>query len=131
MSQNILHWSYRDFRNFPEDLLEHRDSVEEIYLKENMIPSLPKWLFDFSNLRFIHLGGNLIEYIPADICMLENLEFLDVSNNRIRELPTTLRRMSKMKRFNVSDNKLTELTAGENHLRCRCCTKVGLCDGVL
>lgn len=119
MSKNILHWSYRDFRNFPEDLLEHRGSVEEIYLKENFIPSLPKWLFDFTNLRFIHLGGNLLEYIPTDICMLENLEFLDVSKNRIRELPITFKLMLKLKRFNISDNQLIELTKGDlgsNHV---------------
>lgn len=112
MSRNILHWSYRDFRNFPDDLLEHRDSVEEIYLKENFIPTLPKWLFDFTNLRFIHLGGNLLEFIPDEICLLESLEFLDVSKNRIRELPQTFRRMQRLKRFNVCDNQITELPAG-------------------
>lgn len=112
MSRNILHWSYRDFRNFPDDLLEHRDSVEEIYLKENFIPTLPKWLFDFANLRFIHLGGNLLEFIPDEICLLESLEFLDVSKNRIRELPQTFRRMQRLKRFNVCDNQISVLPAG-------------------
>lgn len=112
MSKNILHWSYRDFKNFPDDLLDHRENVEEIYLKENLIPSIPKWLFEFSNLRFIHLGGNLLDFLPNEICSLENLEFLDVSKNRITELPPTFHRMVRLKRFNISDNRIKAIGKG-------------------
>lgn len=112
MNNNILHWSYRDFREFPEDLLEHSENVEEVYLKENFIPSIPEWLFEFTNLRFIHLGGNLLESIPDGICLLANLEFLDVSKNQIKELPSTFTLMTKLSRFNCSDNKIQEITKG-------------------
>lgn len=112
MNNNILHWSYRDFREFPLDLLEHSENVEEIYLKENFIPSIPEWLFEFTNLRFIHLGGNLLDTIPDGICLLANLEFLDVSKNQIRELPRTFTLMTKLSRFNCSDNKIREISKG-------------------
>lgn len=138
MNKNILHWSYRDFRNFPEDLLEHRENVEEIYLKENFIPSIPPWLFEFSNLRFIHLGGNMLSSIPDEVCLLANLEFLDVSKNRITSLPKTFKFMAKLKRFNICDNRIAEISKGiyaffrkviyfDVFLNCLCftCTEIG------
>lgn len=112
MNNNILHWSYRDFRDFPAGLLEHRESVQEVYLKENFIPSIPEWLFEFTNLRFIHLGGNMLQAIPDGICLLRNLEFLDVSRNQIKELPHTFSRMTKLNRFNCSDNRIKEISKG-------------------
>lgn len=113
MNPHILHWSYRDFREFPNELVEHSDTLEEIYLKENFIPSIPKWLFQFVNLKFIQLSGNLLQKIPCEICALHNLEHLDVSRNQINELPEQIGHLNKLQYLNVSENGINALFKGE------------------
>lgn len=114
MNPNILHWSYRDFREFPNELIEHCDTLEEIYLKENFIAALPQWLFfQFEHLIFIQLSGNLLRRIPDEISELRNLEHLDVSKNQLTELPAPICRLNKLQFLNVSDNKITSLHKGE------------------
>lgn len=113
MNPHILHWSYRDFREFPNELLEHSDTCEEIYLKENFIPTLPKWLFQFVHLKFIQLSGNLLQKIPCEICGLINLEHLDVSKNQLNELPIQISQLSKLQYLNASENEITALNKGK------------------
>lgn len=112
MNRIILHWSYRDFREFPSNLIEYGDSLEELYLKENFIPTMPKWLFQFIHLRFIQLSGNTIESIDDGISQLENLEHLDFSKNRLTNLPKTIIQLNKLQYLNVSDNKISSLNKG-------------------
>lgn len=114
MDSKILHWSFRDLHDFPEALLEHGDSVEEVYLKENFIRSLPAWLFNCTYLRFIQLCGNLLSQIPDGIGELENLESLDVSKNRLTELPMQMCHLNKLRYLNVSNNSLTTMHPGRN-----------------
>lgn len=117
MNLNVLHWSYRDLKVFPAEVQTASDSVEEIYLKENFIESLPLWLFQMTNLKFIHLTGNLIDEIPADIQCLVNLEFLDVSKNRLKEIPPTIGALSKLKCLNVSENEISSIPRQIGFLR--------------
>lgn len=112
MDRRILHWNYRNFHNVPEELITYSDYLEDIYLKENYIVTLPVWMFELSNLKFIHLAGNLIECIPEEICLLENLAFLDMSNNKIKKLPTTICFLRKLKHLNVSFNYIGEFPRG-------------------
>ncbi|XP_055858844.1 leucine-rich repeat-containing protein 28 [Episyrphus balteatus] len=116
MSKTVLHWSYRDYRNVPIDLFLY-ENLEEVYLKENFITQIPKWLLNLTNLKFIHLSGNALEELPDDIYYLENLEFLDVSNNKITSLPHTIGEMKSLQRLNVSGNKLTEIPKGIGRLK--------------
>lgn len=116
MNPQILHWSYRDFREFPNELIQHSDTLEEIYLKENFIPTLPQWLFQFAHLKFLQLSGNLLQTIPAEICDLINLEHLDVSRNRIIQLPNEIFRLNKLQFLNVSENKIAVLDKGKQSL---------------
>lgn len=113
MNRNsILHWSYRDFHEFPEELIDHSETLEEIYLKENFIPEMPAWLFEFVHLKFIQLSGNLLQKIPDEIIFLENLEHLDVSKNHLTELPHQIALLKKLKYLNVNDNKISVLNEG-------------------
>ncbi|XP_055692057.1 uncharacterized protein LOC129795055 isoform X1 [Lutzomyia longipalpis] len=117
MNLNVLHWSYRDLKVFPPEVQTASNCVEEIYLKENFIECLPLWLFQMTNLKFIHLTGNLIEEIPPDISCLINLEFLDVSKNRLRELPSTIGALCNLKCLNVSENEISTLPRQIGYLR--------------
>ncbi|XP_030566451.1 leucine-rich repeat protein soc-2 homolog isoform X1 [Drosophila novamexicana] len=116
MNKTILHWSYLNFKDVPMDLFLYED-LEEVYLKENYISVIPKWLLNITTLKFIHLAGNNLSELPADIYMLENLEFLDVSNNELTELPKTLGLLLRLQQLNVSGNQLTELPVELNTLR--------------
>lgn len=116
MNSNILHWSYRDFREFPTELIEHCDTLEEIYLKENFIPTLPQWLFQFEHLKFMQLSGNLLHQIPNEIGDLRNLEHLDVSKNHLTELPAPICQLNKLQFLNVSDNAITALPKGRRNI---------------
>lgn len=113
MNPNILHWSYRDFYTLPNHLIDHCDTLEEIYLKENFLPTLPQWFFELVHLKFIQLSGNLLQIIPGEIGNLINLEHLDLSKNHLTELPLQLTRLNKLQYLNVSENELTTLHAGK------------------
>lgn len=112
INNKTLHWSYRDYRVFPEELLEYREIIEEIYLKENFIKIIPLWLFELNNLTFLHLAGNEIEVIPNEIRFLTNLEFLDVSCNRIVALPQSIGELIKIERLNVGENRIIFIPEG-------------------
>ncbi|GAB0097239.1 Leucine-rich repeat [Sergentomyia squamirostris] len=118
MNFNVLHWSYRDLKVFPPEVQNASEFVEEIYLKENFIEMLPSWLFQMTNLKFIHLSGNLIDEIPQDINCLVNLEFLDVSKNRLKELPLTIGSLSKLKCLNVGENEISSIPRQVGFLKC-------------
>lgn len=107
-----LHWSYRDYRVFPEELLEYREVIEEIYLKENFIQTIPLWLFELNNLTFLHLAGNDLVVIPNEISFLINLEFLDVSSNKLVTLPSSIGELIKMERLNVGENRIICIPEG-------------------
>ncbi|CAD7011287.1 unnamed protein product [Ceratitis capitata] len=116
MNKTTLHWSYLNFKDVPMDLFLYEDLEEnysilpsKVYLKENFITTIPKWLLNVTTLKFIHLAGNNLSAIPEEMYLLENLEFLDVSNNQIRELPKTIGLIDRLQRFNISGNELTEL----------------------
>lgn len=115
MDGKILHWSFREFREFPEALLEHSDNVEEIYLKDNFIATIPAWLFSLTNLNFIQLSSNLLVDIPNEIDLLENLEHLDVSKNRLTNLPVQLCKLRKLRYLDASDNALSTIHQGKSN----------------
>lgn len=112
MDPKILHWSYRDFHEFPQQLLDEAEHLEEIYLKENFIPSLPIWLFEFTYLKFIQLSGNMLSMLPAQIDQLKHLEHLDVSKNALSTLPINLTHLNKLQYLNVSDNEIDSIHKG-------------------
>ncbi|XP_002063867.3 leucine-rich repeat and death domain-containing protein 1 [Drosophila willistoni] len=116
MNKTILHWSYLNFKDVPMDLFLYED-LEEVYLKENYISVIPKWLLNITTLKFIHLAGNNLYELPVDIYLLENLEFLDVSNNELKELPSTLGLLLRLQQLNVSGNQLSELPVEMSSLR--------------
>ncbi|XP_038112765.1 leucine-rich repeat-containing protein 28 [Culex quinquefasciatus] len=110
MNSTILHWSYRDFRQMPEELTSCSDEVVEVYLKENFIPAIPRWFCEqMSRLTFLCLAGNLITYVPEEISLLINLESLDVSQNVVEALPKSVGKLQRLIRLKLSENKLTGL----------------------
>ncbi|KAJ6644441.1 Leucine-rich repeat-containing protein 1, partial [Pseudolycoriella hygida] len=83
--------------------------VEEIYLQEKTITSIPLWIFEIVHLKFLHLADNKIVYIPHEIALLRNLEFFDISGNLIEEVPITIGELKRLKVLNVSRNLIKYL----------------------
>ncbi|XP_055620179.1 leucine-rich repeat-containing protein 39 [Toxorhynchites rutilus septentrionalis] len=107
MDYGVLHWSYRDFRQIPEELRTYCVSIVELYLKENFIPFIPRWFFEeMKNLRFICLAGNLITDIPEQISLMFQLEDLDLSQNAIEKLPNAMGMLCNLTRLKLNENKL-------------------------
>jgi len=115
MDKKILHWSYLNIKDIPLDLYLYEE-LNELYLKENYISTIPKWFLNLNNLTFVHLGGNQITEIPEEIYLLDNLEFFDLSNNRLTEIPPTIGFVFNLVQLNVSDNELTAIPKGKSIL---------------
>lgn len=110
MNSPILHWSYRDFRQMPDELASCSDHVVEVYLKENFIPAIPPWFCEqMSRLTFLCLAGNLITCVPEEISLLIHLDSLDVSQNIVEALPKSVGKLKRLTRLKLSENKLTGL----------------------
>lgn len=113
MNGGVLHWSYRDFRQMPEELRTCSDQVQEVYLKENFIPSIPAWFCDeMCSLKFVCLAGNLITVVPEQISQLKHLESLNLSQNSIEVLPKSIGKLRNMYSLKMGENKLTRLPKG-------------------
>uniref|UniRef100_A0A336MET9 CSON000615 protein n=1 Tax=Culicoides sonorensis TaxID=179676 RepID=A0A336MET9_CULSO len=109
MERKVLHWSYHNFRELPQELKEYSDEVEDLYLKENFITDFPKWFFEIRFLKFLQISGNLIEKLPNEITLLSNLDFLDVSKNVIKQLPSCFGELQNLERLYISENQLEYL----------------------
>uniref|UniRef100_A0A182S7P4 Disease resistance R13L4/SHOC-2-like LRR domain-containing protein n=1 Tax=Anopheles maculatus TaxID=74869 RepID=A0A182S7P4_9DIPT len=109
--RSIMHLSYRDYRAIPEELRgTGRGQIDEIYLKENLIHSLPDWFFvEMSHLRFLCLAGNMIESLPNQIGRLECLETLDLSENALHRLPHTVGRLKRLTKLLLNGNYIHQL----------------------
>lgn len=125
--------------------------MEEIYLQENTITSIPLWIFEIVHLKFLHLADNKIVYIPDEIGLLKSLEFFNISGNLIEEVPQTIGELKHLKVLNVSRNliknlpreigkleSLELLTAGQNFISyipeelgdCNCLNELSLNDNL-
>lgn len=113
MERKVLHWSYHNLRELPQELSEDLKEVEDLYLKENFIPSLPKWFFAVQSIRFLQLSGNLLEEIPPEIGKLTQLDFLDVSKNSLTSLPESIGLLTRLERLYLSENPMRRLPRGE------------------
>uniref|UniRef100_A0A1B6F6H9 Disease resistance R13L4/SHOC-2-like LRR domain-containing protein n=1 Tax=Cuerna arida TaxID=1464854 RepID=A0A1B6F6H9_9HEMI len=108
-SKYILHWSYRHYTTLPEELQKHGNHVEEIYLRENHILLLPKWVTSLDNLTHLYLAGNDLEAFPDDVDKLANLCYLELSRNRLKSLPPSIVRLRRLSHLIVDFNILQVL----------------------
>ncbi|XP_053669909.1 leucine-rich repeat-containing protein 28-like [Anopheles nili] len=116
--RSIMHLSYRDYSSVPEELrAEGCEAIDEIYLKANLIRSIPDWFFPkMTHLRFLCLAGNMIENVPNQIGHLECLESLDLSENDLHRLPPSLGLLNKLTKLLLNGNFLHRLPPEIGHL---------------
>ncbi|MCY3413453.1 MAG: leucine-rich repeat domain-containing protein [Candidatus Heimdallarchaeota archaeon] len=95
------------------------DDLEELYLVDNTLKSIPEDLFkDLHKLKKLDLSGNGLKTINQEhLAGLENLEELDLSYNTLSLLEDDLfDNMHLLSRLDISGNLLEELKIGGTHL---------------
>ncbi|XP_042221482.1 leucine-rich repeat-containing protein 28-like [Homarus americanus] len=105
--QTNLHWNYRHLKSLPSELLEEGQHVEQIYLKCNLLMSLPNNLGCLSRLAYCYLNGNDLRSLPDSIGEVASLQVLDVGNNKLTSLPLTLGRLPSLRSLVAVYNQIT------------------------
>ncbi|XP_076044600.1 uncharacterized protein LOC143027239 isoform X3 [Oratosquilla oratoria] len=106
-SQTILHWNYRRLSLLPEELIQEGGHIRQIYLKRNLLCTLPESIGALSQLTYLYLHGNKLQALPEAIGELQSLQVLDFGNNFIKALPTTLSRLSQLRSLVAVYNKIS------------------------
>lgn len=131
----VLSLAYQEVSSIPESIGK-MTNLEEIYLNDTRIKSLPSALFSLSKLKKLDVSGNFhLKNIPASITSLKNLEFIkfgyneqlnyneilknlgsmpslktvNMMSNRLREVPTGIKHLKQIKELNLADNRLLEV----------------------
>lgn len=112
-NKTILHWNYRDYEKLPESLKHWGIHVQELYLKENKLSSLPQWINQLSNITNLYLSGNKFIKFPHELSIMTRLTVLDLSDNNIRILPASIQNLKSMKDLNLDGNCLHQLPLGK------------------
>lgn len=89
--------------------------VVGLKLNNNHIKSLPKELFDASQLRRLDLSENILPKIPEQLFGLQSLEYLNLSQNKITDLPPVTKWSPMLQFLDLSSNQLTSLPVSIQH----------------
>ena len=81
---------YRPGAGRERDALVVHLPLEECYLSNNLLKSVPKEIGDLDNLETLWLNNNCLKKLPKEIGNLSALETLDVSENELTTLPKEL-----------------------------------------
>jgi len=94
----------------PGHFLQGCPLLEELYLEDNMLTSLPTELSSLTRLRILVVSDNRLSGLPHDIEACANLECLLLRNNMVTFFPATLWTLSRLKILDASHNALIGLS---------------------
>jgi Leucine-rich repeat (LRR) protein len=87
----------------------HFDNIENLSLGKKKFKSLPKEIWQLTNLTKLYLHENLLVILPKEIGKLTNLTELILSKNSINSLPKEIGELTNLTELRLGDNSLTEL----------------------
>ena len=106
----ILHWNYREYPQFPQELLTYGRNIEQIYYKENDLQEIPEdFALKLPKLSQLYLYGNKLTSLPNSIGQLANLQILDLAHNNLVELPESIGDLKSLNTLDISHNKIQAL----------------------
>ena len=103
---NLLH---NRLTSIPDQLLNHKESLQIIALSFNNFDYFPATLFECRKLENLNLIHNQLAIVPRDICLFSNLKDLFLDNNSIRMLPDAIGELVNLRVLGLSFNLLTSL----------------------
>ncbi|XP_072038129.1 uncharacterized protein [Amphiura filiformis] len=112
----ILYLNYKCLPEFPmvlcsvkEDGQSLYDHVERLYMKRNLLETLPSGISRLCGLKELYLHSNNLSSLPDELSAVPHLESLDVSENCLQNLPSSIGRCPCLQKLILSNNQLNQL----------------------
>ena len=84
-------------------------NLKELNISYNQITTIPDEITNLSNLTSLYLNSNKITAIPDEIANLSNLTTLDLSSNKITVIPDTIAQLANLTTLSLSSNQITAI----------------------
>ena len=78
--------------------------LQELWLDDNQIKSIPDYINVFSNLSVINLQHNYLSNLPESLCDMTNLEEIYISHNYLTHLPPRIGQLPNLSRIWLDGN---------------------------
>jgi len=103
-----LELGFNNLTTLPKEIWNLTNLVE-LDLNDNNINNIPYEIGYLVNLKILDLDYNNINTIPAEICDIINLESLDISDNIITSIPSNIGNLINLANLDISYNNLDSL----------------------
>lgn len=91
-------------------------SLQQLYLNNNSITSVPADINSLSNLIQLSLQFNQITSLPAEIGSLAHLQTLDIGINQLTTLPSEIGNLTNLRSLRLYNNHISSLPASITNL---------------
>ncbi|XP_071965028.1 uncharacterized protein [Antedon mediterranea] len=111
LGHKLIYLNYKGLTKLPTQLFKDNAflHVEGIYLKRNLLQTLPQDLKFLSNLKELYVPSNKIADLPEDMSELSKLESLDLSMNNLTHIPCCVFDIKSLKTLVLSQNSIVHL----------------------
>ncbi|XP_050536907.1 leucine-rich repeat-containing protein 28-like [Daktulosphaira vitifoliae] len=103
---NIFHWNDRNLNKFPTDFIQYKYQIYQLYMKNNNIEEIPKWINCMDKLTHLYLDNNNLSVFPDELCQLINLEVLFAPKNIFKSITPMLSKLIRLTQLNLSYNEI-------------------------
>jgi Leucine-rich repeat (LRR) protein len=100
----ILDLRFNDLQTLPISGLDNLVSLQEFYLDNNQLVSLPHGIGNLQKLVVLSVKKNKLTTLPPSLPLLFNLQQLFISDNNIPEVPLILGSLKGLKKLDASNN---------------------------
>jgi hypothetical protein len=92
-----------------KDLLGKHHLGDTFKLEDKKITKIPKFVFEYKDIRELDLSRNQIKTIPADIGKLKKLQKINLSNNKLKKVNKAIGKLTDLEELDLSRNNIEEL----------------------
>ena len=82
------------------------DTIHAISFEKYKVDSLPKELWNFTNLTYLNLEKNQLSHLPEELASLGQLTELNISKNKFTIFPLIICQLPKLQKLNASRNRI-------------------------
>lgn len=85
------------------------DTIHAISFEKYKLDSLPKELWNFSNLTYLNLEKNHLSHLPDEFVTMVLLTELNISKNKFTFLPLIICQLPNLQELNASKNRIASI----------------------